>query len=360
MLRKVIISGGGTGGHIFPAIAIANEIRKRYPACDILFVGANDRMEMDKVPQAGYKIVGLPISGIQRKLTLKNALVPFRLLKSILMARRIIIDFGPQVVIGVGGYASGAVLYVAAGRKIPTLVQEQNSYAGLTNKWLGKKVRKICVAYDNMQRFFPADKIVVTGNPVREELYAAHHMDRQLAKTRLGFDTNKPLVLVIGGSLGARTINLSMQNGVKAIHEAGAQVLWQTGKGFRAKTYYLEGIKSSEFIIDMATAYAAADIVVSRAGAIAVSEICLLGKPCILVPLPHATEDHQTRNAMALVEKHAAVLVKDSEADRQLVKEITKLVFDKDEQARMAGNIAQFARPDALQEIVNQVESIVP
>lgn len=358
MLRKVIISGGGTGGHIFPAIAIANEIKKRYPGCDILFVGANDRMEMDKVPQAGYKIVGLPISGIQRKLSLKNALVPFKLLKSILIARRIIMDFAPQVVIGVGGYASSAVLYVAARRKIPTLIQEQNSYAGLTNKWLGKKVNKICVAYENMQRFFPAVKIIVTGNPVREELYAAKSMDRQLAKTKLGFNTSKPLVLVIGGSLGARTINLSMQNGVKTIHEAGAQVLWQTGKGYRAKTYYLEGIKSSEFIIDMATAYTAADIVVSRAGAIAVSEICLLEKPCILVPLPHATEDHQTKNAMALVEQGAAILVKDSEADQQLVKAITKLVFDKDEQERMTANIAQFAKPQALQEIVNQIDSI--
>ncbi len=359
MLYKVIISGGGTGGHIFPAIAIANEIRKRYPESDILFVGANGRMEMEKVPNAGYRIIGLPIVGIQRKFTWSNLIVPFKFLKSIMRAKSIIRDFNPQVVIGVGGYASSAVLYVASNKGIPTLIQEQNSYAGLTNKWLGKKVSKICVAYPDMKRFFPDDKIVLTGNPVRAEIYHARDMQKAHAKTKLGFDELKPLVLVIGGSLGARTINLSMQNIIATLVEKGIQALWQTGKNYKAETYTYEGIKASEFIVDMATAYAAADIVVSRAGAISVSELSLLQKPSILVPSPNVAEDHQTRNAMALVNKNAAVLLKDKDAGKQLLDHIENLVLNKQLQDILSKNLEDFAKPEALLEIVNEVEKLV-
>lgn len=359
MLHKIIISGGGTGGHIFPAIAIANEIRRRYPKCDILFVGAEGKMEMEKVPNAGYRIIGLPIMGIQRKMTWSNLAVPFKLLKSIIRSRSIITEFKPQVVVGVGGFASSAVLYVASNNKIPTLIQEQNSYAGLTNKWLGKKVSRICVAYEDMKRFFPAGKIVMTGNPVRSEIYAAIIMEKAEAKKTLGFDADKPLVLVIGGSLGARTINHSMQDNVRKLHALGIQVMWQTGRNYRAETYALEGIQASEFIVDMTTAYAAADIVVSRAGAISVSEISLLQKPAILVPSPNVAEDHQTSNAKALVNRNAAVLVKDADAKEQLLTHIENLVADKDLQEILSKNLEDFAKPDALATIVDEIEKLV-
>jgi UDP-N-acetylglucosamine--N-acetylmuramyl-(pentapeptide) pyrophosphoryl-undecaprenol N-acetylglucosamine transferase len=359
LLHKIIISGGGTGGHIFPAIAIANEIRRRYPDCEILFVGANGRMEMEKVPQAGYKIIGLPIMGIQRKFTWSNFLVPFKFMKSILQAGNIIKGFKPQAVVGVGGYASSAVLYVAANKNIPTLIQEQNSHAGLTNKWLGKKVSRICVAYPDMKMFFPENKIVLTGNPVRPEIYHARDMQKMHAKEKLGFDGNKPLVLVIGGSLGARTINRGMQDILWQLDEKGIQVLWQTGKHFKADTYGIEGVKASEFIMDMATAYAAADIVVSRAGAISVSELSLLQKPSILVPSPNVAEDHQTRNAMALVNRHAAVLLKDTEAGKQLLGHIENLVLDAELQQLLGKNMQEFAKPEALKEIVDELEKLV-
>jgi UDP-N-acetylglucosamine--N-acetylmuramyl-(pentapeptide) pyrophosphoryl-undecaprenol N-acetylglucosamine transferase len=358
LLHKVIISGGGTGGHIFPAIAIANEIRLRYPGCEILFVGAEGRMEMEKVPNAGYRIIGLPISGIQRKFTLSNLVVPFKLLKSIIKARSIIKDFKPQVVVGVGGYASSAVLYVAAGNGIPTLIQEQNSYAGLTNKWLGKKVSRICVAYEGMQRFFPAGKLVMTGNPVRAEIYLAKKMEKAAAKKSLGFGLDKPLVLVIGGSLGARTINHSMQDIIRKLHALGIQVMWQTGRNYKAETYGLEGMQASEFIVDMATAYAAADIVVSRAGAISVSEISLLQKPAILVPSPNVAEDHQTSNAKALVNRNAAVLLRDADAREQLITHIENLVADTALQEILSKNLEDFARPDALKAIVEEIEKL--
>ncbi len=339
MLHKVIISGGGTGGHIFPAVAIANEIMQRYPECDILFVGAEGRMEMEKVPAAGYRIIGLPIVGIQRKLTWKNLLVPFKLLKSINRAKKIINDFKPQVVIGVGGYASAAVLYAATGKGIPTLVQEQNSYAGLTNKWLGKKVSRICVAYPDMHVFFPAEKIVLTGNPVRSEIYGAIEMDRAGTKARLGFDATKPLVLVIGGSLGARTINLGMQNIIKDLEKSGIQALWQTGKNFQAETYGLKGIQASTFINDMTSAYAAADVVVSRAG-------------------PNVAEDHQTKNAMALVSRNAAVLLKDKDTGAQLQGHIEHLVTNSGLQDVLSKHIYELAKPHALREIVNEIENL--
>jgi UDP-N-acetylglucosamine--N-acetylmuramyl-(pentapeptide) pyrophosphoryl-undecaprenol N-acetylglucosamine transferase len=357
MLKKVIISGGGTGGHIFPAIAIANEIKRRYSDAEILFIGATGRMEMEKIPAAGYTIIGLPIAGIQRRLTLSNLLVPFKLITSILKARKIVRSFQPDVVVGVGGYASAAVLYAASGAGVPCVIQEQNSYAGLTNKWLSKRVRKICVAYKGMERFFPSDKIVETGNPVRSEIYPAKTMDRASAKLQLNFDPALPLVLVIGGSLGARTINNSIQSGVGAFDSNRIQVLWQTGKNFKADTSQSHVVKADTFITDMCTAYAAADVVVSRAGAISVSELCLLGKPVILVPSPNVSEDHQTKNAMALVEQGAAVLVKDIEASTQLVNRVVELVKNIEEQEKLSERIAVMAKPDALSEIVNVIET---
>ena len=357
MLKKVIISGGGTGGHIFPAIAIANEIKRRYPDAELLFIGATGRMEMEKVPAAGYTIIGLPIAGIQRRLTLSNLLVPFKLIASILKARKIVRSFQPDVVIGVGGYASAAVLYAASGAGVPCVIQEQNSYAGLTNKWLSKRVRKICVAYSGMERFFPADKIVMTGNPVRSEIYKAKTSDKASAKQALGFDAAKPLVLVIGGSLGARTINNSIQGGIEIFDKESLQVLWQTGKNFTPDTKGSQLVKAETFIYDMCTAYAAADVVVSRAGAISVSELCLLGKPVILVPSPNVSEDHQTKNAMALVEKGAAILVKDIEASAQLVNRVVELVKNIEEQEKLSERIAVMAKPDALSEIVNVIET---
>lgn len=357
MLERIIISGGGTGGHIFPAIAIANEIKRRNPNADILFIGALGRMEMEKVPMAGYKIIGLPIAGIQRRLTLSNLLVPFKLLKSLSMAKKIIREFKPQMVVGVGGYASAAVLYTASGAGIPTVIQEQNSYAGLTNKILGKRVRKICVAYDGMERFFPSDKLVMTGNPVRSEIKEALRMGKEESRQSLGFEADKPLVLVIGGSLGARTINNSIQSGLERLHQEGIQLLWQTGKNFKADVKGFQGLQSNEFIYDMKTAYAAADLVVSRAGAISVSELCLLGKPCILVPSPNVSEDHQTKNALALSTKEAAVLVKDSDAPAELINKVVEITKNRQLLGILGERIGGLAKPDALEEIVNTIET---
>jgi UDP-N-acetylglucosamine--N-acetylmuramyl-(pentapeptide) pyrophosphoryl-undecaprenol N-acetylglucosamine transferase len=359
MLNRVIISGGGTGGHIFPAIAIANEIKSRYPQCQILFVGALGRMEMEKVPQAGYSIIGLPIMGIQRKLTLKNAMVPFKLLASLLKARKIIKDFQPEVCIGVGGYASAAVLWMSTAMKIPSLIQEQNSFAGLTNKKLGKKVDRICVAYEGMERFFPKEKIVMTGNPVRAEIYEAANQFRQSAKTNLGFDPNKKMLLVIGGSLGAATINRCVQKDLKKFYDQDIQVLWQTGKNFKPDINGFTSTIAKDFIKDMSTAYAAADVVVSRAGAISVSELCLLKKPSILVPSPNVAEDHQTQNAKALVNKNAALLVKDSEANEKLVNQVVQLINQEDQLKEMSERIGLLSKPDALKNIVNEIEKIV-
>lgn len=356
MLKRVIISGGGTGGHIFPAVAIANEIKSRYPEAEILFIGALGRMEMEKVPMAGYKIIGLPIAGIQRRLTLSNLLVPFKLLKSLYLAKKIIKEFKPQIVIGVGGYASSAVLYAASGSGMPTVIQEQNSYAGLTNKILGKRVKKICVAYGGMEKFFPKDKLVMTGNPVRAELKEALSLSPESSKIALGFRSDQPLLLVIGGSLGARTINVSIQKGLETLHQSGIQVLWQTGKNFKSDIRQLSGVQSSDFIYDMKTAYAAADLVVSRAGAISISELCLLKKPAILVPSPNVAEDHQTRNAEALTKQEAACLVKDIEAEKILVNKVVEIIKDKHALNTLSSKIGELARPDALKEIVNTIE----
>lgn len=352
---KVIISGGGTGGHIFPAIAIANEIKNRFAGSEILFIGALGRMEMEKVPTAGYKIIGLPIAGIQRRFTLSNLLVPFKLIKSIRMAGKIIRGFKPDVVIGVGGYASSAVLYSASSSGIPCLIQEQNSYAGITNKWLGKKVRKICVAYEGMEKFFPPEKIILTGNPVRQDIANAFSIDRKEAKQSFGFDREKPLILVIGGSLGARTINRSIQSGLDTFVSENCQLFWQTGKNYTAGTSNFQGVISQPFITDMATAYAAADIVISRAGALSVSELSILRKPCILVPSPNVAEDHQTHNAMALTNHTAALLVKDADAEKVLVKTAIGLVKDETLKSTLSGNIGRFAKPDALVNIVDQI-----
>ncbi|MDP2174836.1 MAG: undecaprenyldiphospho-muramoylpentapeptide beta-N-acetylglucosaminyltransferase [Bacteroidota bacterium] len=359
MLNKVIISGGGTGGHIFPALAIAEEIKRRYPNCDILFVGAIGRMEMEKVPLAGFHIVGLPIIGIQRAITIQNLYVPFKLLSSLIKAQKIIKEFNPQVVIGVGGYASAATLYMAARKRIPCLIQEQNSFAGLTNKLLGKIVTKICVAYPSMERFFPSHKIYLTGNPVRKEILQLEQYNQAEEKEKLGFNKEMPLVLVLGGSLGARSINNSIQAKLNSFDENNIQVLWQTGKNFMPNTEGYKHIKAMPFIFDMASVYAAADIIVSRAGALSISELSLVGKPVILVPSPNVSEDHQTKNAMALVDKKAAVLVKDNQASSQLVETVLDLIKNEDEKNILSQNVLTFGKKEAVIEIVNHIESII-
>ena len=355
----MVISGGGTGGHIFPAIAIANEIKRRHADADILFVGASGRMEMEKVPLAGYKIIGLPIAGLQRKLTLSNLILPFKVIKSLLMARKIVKDFKPDVAIGVGGYASATLIYAASTCKVPVLIQEQNSYAGLTNKLLSGKAAKICVAYPGMESYFPGNKLVETGNPVRAEIYSALSMDKSTAKKSLGFSENQALVLVIGGSLGARTINLAVQENIAKLASNKIQVLWQTGKNYTADTQGLEGIKASVFIQDMATAYAAADVVVSRAGAISVSELSLLNKASILIPSPNVAEDHQTKNAKALSSKGAAILVTDADAKSNLFATLQSLLNDGAKQEELRANLKAFAKPNALVEIVNEIEKLL-
>lgn len=362
--HNFIVSGGGTGGHIFPAVAIANAIRKREPNAKILFVGANGKMEMEKVPAAGYEIVGLNITGIKRSLSLSNLLVPFKLWKALRKAAGILKSFKPDVVIGVGGYASGAVLYAATGKRIPTLIQEQNSFPGVTNRILSKRVNKICVAYDEMEKFFPAQKIVITGNPVRSEMLKPH-ANREEAFRFFDLNESKFTVLVIGGSLGARSINEAMINHVKKLTENGIQVIWQTGKGNAAnaqqaaKEAGLENVKVHEFIQKMDLAYACADLVVSRAGAIAVSELCLVKKPSILIPFPFAAEDHQTSNAKALSEKGAAILIRDDQAKEKLAHEILNLYSDELKRSEMMAQISAFARPDAAELIVDEIFKLI-
>lgn len=358
---RVLISGGGTGGHIFPALSIANALRERCDA-EIMFVGADNRMEMEKVPAAGYKIIGLPVAGFNRKNLMSNFSVLHKLYKSLKKARSIVRDFKPDIAIGVGGYCSGPTLKAAQQCGVPTLIQEQNSYAGVTNKLLASKARSICVAYDNMERFFPAEKIVKTGNPVRKNLLEAGH-DRSSALETFGLDTDKITVLVVGGSLGARTINEAMEKGVNRLAAAGLQVIWQTGRHFGDRGIKaakgLKGIVVTEFISDMASAYAAASLVVSRAGAGSISELELLGKPCILVPSPNVAEDHQTRNAMALAERGAALVVKDAEAGETLVDNIISLSSDKAKLKEMSENISAMAMHDSDRLIVDEVLKIL-
>ncbi|GAB3334623.1 undecaprenyldiphospho-muramoylpentapeptide beta-N-acetylglucosaminyltransferase [Hymenobacter humi] len=360
---RVIISGGGTGGHIFPAVAIANELRHRLPDTEILFVGANGRMEMTRVPEAGYKIVGLDITGLQRRLTPQNLMFPMRVLRSVRKARKLIEEFRPDVVVGVGGYASAPVLLAATSRGIPSLIQEQNSYAGLVNKLLAKRVSRICVAYDGMQKFFPKDKIVVTGNPVRTEIAEGNRAE---ALEFFGLDPAKKTLLVIGGSLGARTLNLATAAALPRLREAGVQLLWQTGKLYfpeaqkQAAPYQDAHLQALEFIKRMDLAYAAADVVVSRAGALSVSELCLTGKASILVPSPNVAEDHQTKNALALVGKGAAVLITDEHAKGRLYDEALRLLGDTERQQQLSTRVRELARPQATTTIVDELLKLIP
>ena len=357
---KIILSGGGTGGHIFPAVAIANQIKKQVPDADILFVGAQGRMEMEKVPAAGYKIIGLWISGLQRKLTLANLSFPFKVISSVLKARKILNDFKPHVVIGTGGYASGPMLRAASSKGIPTLIQEQNSYAGITNKILSKKVNKICVAYEGMEKFFPAEKIILTGNPVRQDIQNIEAKKEEALKF-FNLYRAKKTILVIGGSLGARTINEAVGSNLKLLADNNIQLVWQTGKTYittakqQAADYAKNNIYAFDFITRMDLAYAVADVVISRAGASSVSELAIVNKPCILVPSPNVAEDHQTKNAMALVNKGAAVFVKDTEAKNKLVAETVDLMKNEARQNELKQNIAKLALPNAAEIITKEV-----
>ena len=358
---RIIISGGGTGGHIFPAVSIANAIRAKHPDAEILFVGALGRMEMQRVPAAGYEIVGLPICGFDRKNMLKNVSVLFKIWKSQRMAKSIIRKFRPMAAVGVGGYASGPTLNECAKHGIPCLIQEQNSYAGVTNKLLAKKVQRICVAYDGMERFFPADKIMKTGNPVRQALLDTK-ASREEAVASFGLDPGKKTVLIVGGSLGARTMNESVMQHLDEIKASGVQFIWQTGKYYNASiNERLKGrtdlgmLKVTDFIGDMGAAYKAADLVISRAGASSISEFCLIGKPVILVPSPNVAEDHQTKNAMALVEKDAALYVKDADAPAEVISLAIKTVKDDARLAALEANIRKLGLPDSADVIADEV-----
>ena len=358
---RIIISGGGTGGHIFPAVSIANAIKELQPDADILFVGAEGRMEMHRVPAAGYPIKGLPVAGFDRKNLLKNIPVLIKLFKSQNLARKIVKDFHPHAAVGVGGYASGPTLKVAGNMGIPTLLQEQNSYAGVTNKLLAKQAKKICVAYEGMERFFDKEKIILTGNPVRQGLLN-HSMNREEAIATFGLDPNKRTVLILGGSLGARTINQCLMNNLDKVKSSGVQFIWQTGKIYIdearaavAKAGELPMLHVTDFISDMATAYRAADLVISRAGAGSISEFCLLQKPVILVPSPNVAEDHQTKNALALVEKNAALYVKDIDAQEQLLGKAIEAVNQPELLKNLSHNIAELAFTDSANVIAKEV-----
>lgn len=357
---KVIISGGGTGGHIYPAIAIANEIKSRYPEAKILFVGAKDKMEMEKVPQAGYNIEGLWISGIQRKLTLKNLSFPFKLISSLWKANRIIKKFKPNVAIGTGGFASGPTLMVANKKGIPTLVQEQNSYPGITNKLLSKKTQKICVAYDNLNRFFPKEKIIKTGNPVRQDLLSVDE-NRVEAKQFFKLNEAKKTVLILGGSLGAKRINELVEENLEFFQKQNVQLIWQCGKLYynQYKKYDVnENVQVHQFLNNMNFAYAAADFVISRAGASSVSELCIVGKPTIFIPSPNVAEDHQTKNAKAIEDKNGAILIK--EKDLEQFSEVFKnLISNTDKQKELSRNIKTLALPNATNDIVNEIEKLI-
>ena len=359
---RVIISGGGTGGHIFPAVSIANAIREKRPDAKILFVGAEGRMEMQRVPAAGYPIKGLPIVGFNRKNWLKNIPVLFKIMKSRNMAREILSEFKPQVAVGVGGYASGPTLNMAESMGIPTLLQEQNSYAGVTNKLIAKNARRICVAYDGMERFFPADKILFTGNPVRQNLLNTA-LTKDEAVRRFGLVPGKKTILIVGGSLGARTINDSILGNLPLVkQQQKVQFIWQTGKYYSEEIHNElqrrgcpENLIVTDFISDMSEAYAAADLVISRAGAGSISEFCLLGKPVILVPSPNVAEDHQTKNALALVQQNAALYVTDAEARRILLPQAINTVTDPAKLESLGRNILQLAKPNAASDIADEV-----
>ncbi len=356
-----LISGGGTGGHIFPAVSIANALRELDPQAKILFVGALGRMEMERVPQAGYEIIGLPVRGFNRAQPWKNISVVWDLLRSMCQARKIVRDFRPDVGVGVGGYASGAAMKVAAKMGVPILLQEQNGFAGVTNKLLRNDAQKICVAYEGMERFFPAEKIILTGNPVRQNLETG---TREEALQHFGLSAEKKTLLIIGGSLGARTINESLIAALPTLLESGIQVIWQTGKGYYERcaaelqkfgSSEVQNVQCTAFLSRMDLAYAVADLVISRAGASSISELCLLGKPCILVPSPNVAEDHQTHNAMALVHKDAAILVKDVEAQEKLIPTALEVIGDTDKLASLRTNILTLAERDSAKRIAEEV-----
>ena len=361
---RIVISGGGTGGHIYPAIAIANQFRKRFEDAEILFVGAKGKMEMQKVPEAGYRIIGLWISGLQRKLSLKNLMFPFKLIFSIIKSFSILRSFKPHAVIGVGGFASGPMLYSASKKRIPSLIQEQNSYAGLTNKWLGKNVNRICVAYDNMDRYFEKEKLVLTGNPVRDDIQKIVEK-RSEAIAHFGIRPEKKTILILGGSLGARTINEAVMANIDFIKGTECQVIWQCG------SFYFEEMRSRlnevqpgnvwlhQFIKRMDLAYAAADVVISRAGALSISELCIVQKPVIFVPSPNVAEDHQTKNAQALVNQDAALMISDNQASDRMVREAMELLFDERKMQTLSENIGRLAQPNATDQIVDEIEKLI-
>ncbi len=363
-IKKAILSGGGTGGHIFPALSIANEIRKRNPDAEILFVGALGRMEMEKIPAAGYKIIGLPVMGFPRKPSLKIITFFSHLMKSASMARNVLKDFEPQVAIGVGGFASGPLLRAAAKKKIPTLIQEQNSYAGVTNKLLSKKVKKICVAYDKMDRYFPSEKIIMTGNPVRENLIE-NVQNKKEAADYFGLTGKEKVILIVGGSLGARSINNAVLKNIEKIADSGVQVIWQTGAIYyeriqnELKGKTPKNLQIHQFLSRMDLAYSIADLVISRAGAGTISELCLVGKPTILVPSPNVAEDHQTKNALALVEKDAALIVRDNEIDEKLFPLAFETVNDDANCKGLSEKIKLLAKPNATKAIVDEVEKLI-
>lgn len=360
MKLKFIISGGGTGGHIYPAIAIANELRTRFADAEFLFVGAEDRMEMEKVPQAGYKIRGLWISGIQRSLSLQNLAFPLKLISSLRKSRQILKEFQPNVAIGTGGYASAPLLKMASQNKIPCLIQEQNSHAGITNKWLASKVQKICVAYEGMDKFFPSEKIIVTGNPVRQDLLDIS-LKREEGKEFFNLDKNKRTLLVLGGSLGAGRINELINRSLPFFQKNDLQLIWQCGKYYE-ETYIKkqsQEVKVHAFLNRMDLAYAAADFIISRAGALSVSELCLVGKPVIFIPSPNVAEDHQNKNALSLSQKNAAIVIPENKLDSNFESKFSELISSEEMQAKLSKNIKTLARPNATKDIVNEIEKLL-
>ncbi len=358
---KFILSGGGTGGHIYPAIAIANELKARFPDAEFLFVGAKDKMEMQKVPQSGYKIIGLWIAGLQRRLTFDNTLFPVKLISSLLKSRTIIKNFKPDVVIGTGGFASGPLLQVAAIAGIPTVIQEQNSYPGITNKLLSKKANKICVAYENLERFFPKEKMVLTGNPVRQDVLDVDSK-RSEAISYFNLDDNKKTLLILGGSLGSRRINQLIEKELDFLLASGIQIFWQCGNFYMAEYRHFsekEDVQVVSFIDRMDLIYAAADFVISRAGASSVSELCLVGKPTIFIPSPNVAEDHQTKNGKAIADKKGALLIKESELDEKFESVFNKLIHDENLQNNLSLNMKKLARPNATKDIVEEIIKLI-
>lgn len=360
-VKRFILSGGGTGGHIYPAIAIANELKSRFPDCEILFVGAKDKMEMQKVPQAGYKIKGLWIAGIQRKLTLDNALLPVKMIDSLFKARNIVRQFKPDVVIGTGGFASGPLLRAASFLGVPTVIQEQNSFPGITNKWLSKKADAICVAYDNLDRFFPASKIVFTGNPVRQDLINVSGK-RDEAVAHFGLDPNKKTLLVLGGSLGSRRINQLIAKELAWLLAQDVQIIWQCGKLYHEEYRHYgddKQVQVMSFIDRMDLVYAAADVVISRSGASSVSELCIVGKPVLFIPSPNVAEDHQTKNAQAIVDKDGALLLKEVQLDTQFQNVFSDLITNEGKQQKLSENIKKLAKANATNDIVEEIIKLI-